>query len=582
MKTVRNSGTKADMNKDICLSLFLKKIIPTMRLTTPFFHCTVSLFSIIAVTPAAYAQDDLSYLKKIFEEDRSTVDALILYPEDVRSAMFEASLHPEGLVRLEALQNEYNKSFADLMGQYPKDEQEKYWNIVRYNGLVQKLVHGKRKSENEIQEILKNYPQEIHKTALDLGRNKHDELVNISKMEDAFHAQFSGIINAYPPKTRDAFSKLLEVPEVLSILQENISLVVLVGEAYRKNPELVKQKTDSVSLEVARQNAENVKEWSKTLEENPEAAAELKSAAKDYAKEYGYDDEQYSQPKQKEVVEIHHYYEPYPYWFGYPWWYPRHWWYPYPYWYHWGFYFSDGGIVVIGLPSYYFVSWYFHYPIHHYYYPHLSDAYIYTYRKKPGTRTSNTITRGVNEWVNEKKDRMPEGLLNDDPKRPQRLKEYGKFEEDYARHNLEKPTKPLSRAEYFDKNEKKYPTLNYPKREEQKVERKVYDDVYQRPQYPTKKEIENKTYERKWDYPQQQEPVRKYYPDKKAEPQQRVEPQRKIYPQNNPPAQKKFIPQKETVPQKQIVPKKEAVPQRQLPQKTQPAEKISKPKTGGR
>ncbi|HXH17687.1 MAG TPA: hypothetical protein VNJ07_01285 [Chitinophagales bacterium] len=505
------------------------------------------------------------------EDDSIAIDALILYPKVTRDAMLEVALYPEALVKLHSLRTESSKAFTNLMSSLSKEEQEKFWDLVRYKGLVQRLAEGNKKSENEIRDILKNYPGEIHETAIDLGTRHYETLVKINEQEKSFQQHFQNLLKSYPPVTQQALTALLDLPEVLDILQDNISLVVLVGDAYRKNPDFIKHKADSLSLETARQNAEDIKQWSKTLEENPEAAEELKQSAKQYAKEYGYDEDAYAKPEDTGIVVIHHYYEPYPYWFGWPWWYPPHWWYPYPFWYHWGFYFSDGGIIVFSLPSYFFVSWYFYYPIHHYYYPHLSDAYIHTYHYYGPRRVSNSITRAVDDWKKEKGDDLPPDLLNEDAQRVARLKEYGKFEEDYVRHNSENPGKPLSRQDFFQKNEKKYPNLNYPRRKIRAIQQD--DDVYRKERYPTKKkEIENKSYERKWAYPEKREPIRQFYPDKQATPQKKAEPQRKVYPQNNVQPQKKFIPQKQMVPQKQI-------PQKNVQSKSN---KIVKQKTDGR
>ncbi len=533
----------------------------------------ITMLMIIVRPGVSSAQGDFSYWKNLSREDSIAIDALLLYPKETRDAMLEASLYPEALVKLQSLQTRYNKSFAGLMSQYPKDEQEKYWNLVRYDGLVKKLSEGKKKSESEINEILKDYPAEIHETARSFGMRKYETLVKITGQSDAFNQAFQNFIKPYPLKTQEALTALVQLPEALSILQDNLSLVVLVGDVYRKNPDFVKHMADSLSLEVAKQNAEDVKQWSKTLEENPEAAEELKQSAKEYAKEYGYEEEDYTKPRDMDAVEIHHYYHPYPYWCGWPWWYPDYWWYPYPYWHHWGFYFSDGGIIVFGLPSYFFVSWYYHYPIHHYYYPHLTDAYIHTYQHYGPRRVSNTISHAVDDWRKEQEEKLPPGLLNDDAQRIGRLKQYGKFEEEYSRFNMVNPEKSLTRQEFFGKNENEFEQLDYPKKEIPKIQKDYPDDVYQRKQYPTKKEIENRTFEKNWTYPQKQEPVRRYYPDKKQEPQQKqVEPQRKIYPLNNAQPQKKFIPQKQVVPQQQI-PRKQFQPK---------SDKMIRPKTGGR
>ena len=46
------------------------------------------------------AQNEKNMLSQLIAEERETVDALVLYPEETRLAILEACLYPEVLVKL--------------------------------------------------------------------------------------------------------------------------------------------------------------------------------------------------------------------------------------------------------------------------------------------------------------------------------------------------------------------------------------------------------------------------------------------------------------------------------------------------
>src|SRR5262249_29132527 len=124
------------------------------------------------------------------------------------------------------------------------------------------------------------------------------------------------------------------------------------------------QYLDSLHTQIDQQNTKDLADYKQAIESDPKLQTEMKNAADDYAKQY---DQSGSNP----AAMNSNYYgsAPYPYWFGYPYWYGSPMWYPSPLYYQTGFYYgAGGGMVVVGLPSFYYANWFFargyrHYPM---------------------------------------------------------------------------------------------------------------------------------------------------------------------------------------------------------------------------
>jgi hypothetical protein len=255
------------------------------------------------------------------------------------------------------------------------------------------------------------------------------------------------------------------MPEVIDLLNEDLRFTILVGETYRDNPQWVIQQMDSLNLVVARSHAEELGNWQKTIENDPAAQAELQAAAQEYAKVAGdirqtsddlYADEGYY-TDEDEPAAVFHYYEPYPYWYGYPWWEPYPRWHPYPWWWDWGCQFYPGQVVVVYMPSYYFMSWYFDVPYHHVYYNRLSTHFVnhyYGYR-----RSGTTISTGVRDWHERNRTVISDDFISDKGRLPERLKDFGRFEEDWKTQNTRNPEKVINKEAFLDRNAKKYPDI---------------------------------------------------------------------------------------------------------------------------
>ena len=430
--------------------------------------CNLLIFFLVLVPASIQGQTDQEWLADLATEEEEAIHALVLYPEDTRLAILEVAMHPEALIKMESIQEKTKSAFQAIVENYPQNTQELIWDLTRYPGLIEQLVAVKNGTNKEIKKALDDYPDIIHERAKEAIRFYGKELTEILQLNREAESAFTSLLTDYPNRTQDALKHLLELPEVLSILTDNIKLTVLIGDLYKKDPARVLQQADSLNLVVARQQAQELENWRKSLEEDPQAREELKASADAFGEEhsYYYDDEYYDQSydevyyEERDPLEVHHYYYyHYPYWFAYPHWYAYPRWRQYPYWYDWGFYYSPRRtIIVLGLPSFYFTNWYFYHPYHHYRWSHLSahfTKHYYTHRKH-----GSSITAGVKVWQSRNRNIVSNDWLRDDGRLQERFREFGKFEADRARYNRSHPKKQLDQKAFRDRNPDRYRTIS--------------------------------------------------------------------------------------------------------------------------
>lgn len=429
------------------------------------------LVLMFATGQMVFAQADKALLRQLAEENKKSVEALALYPEDARLAILEACKYPEVLIKMKNAQEKTSAAFRTLIEDYPRSTQTVFYDLSRYPGLVAALV-SRQNDRGAMRQALEVLPAAKRDEALGVAERQMATLAKIDYLMTTSQRTFEQLIAGYPAPAQGAFQKLLELPEVVDILNEDLRFTVLVGDLYKEDPAGVLQKVDSLNLVVAREHAEELDEWKKTIENDPQARSEYQAAAQEYAGEYGYTDEvydiyaddlYYEEPRPR--VEYNYYQYNYPYWFGYPWWAPQPCWRPYPYWWYWGFYPYQQTVVIVYLPSYHFMHWYFWHPHHHHRYNHLSTHFVNHYYGH--RRSGTTITTGVGEWRNQHRDIISDEWLSNKARLPERLREYANFENGRQEYNAKNPRQPLTPVQYLDKNTQRYPELKKSRAEAQ-------------------------------------------------------------------------------------------------------------------
>ena len=194
--------------------------------------------------------------------------------------------------------------------------------MTRFPGLIEKLVEGDIKKKSEIQLILSAYRQSIHQTAVAYGRAEYDLLAQIRQLNADMQRRFEGLVEKYPEAARRAYRQLLQHPEILSLLEEDLSLTVLLGDAYEKDAEGVVALAADLNLRLASEHAAGLGGDGEVESPDYGDDAELQAVAAAYRQKYAFDDGDFEGPDQSDTdVQVTYYEQPYPYWFGYPRWY---------------------------------------------------------------------------------------------------------------------------------------------------------------------------------------------------------------------------------------------------------------------
>jgi hypothetical protein len=419
---------------------------------------SIMVLVIFGITVCSAQNNSNTLAQQVMQENQKVVDAIALYPAGIRKEVFGASLYPEIIVELTSMQKKTQQEFDDLLSPFQQDEQEKLWNMTRYTGLISDLCASPPTSKEQVALILSRYPEEIQAAGIEEGMKHHELLCKIDQNSRKYDAALDTMLREYPPEVDSIFRDLINYPEILTILSDNMQFTVLLGDAYKRNPKVMLYKTDSLNTALAEKNAKEVVDWKKSLADNPKAQQEYADAAKQYALDNGYQPEDYSSVLNPNAKD--YYTHSYNWWFGYPYWYPYAYWDPYPYWYDWGFYYgTGGGIDVFGLPSSYFMHWFYYFPEHFSDYPELANHYYNYYLDHNVSMNNNTICREVDEWRENNKEIVSSDWNNKSADRTQLFKEYGKMENQRIVYNKQNTGQELERGEFLQKNQTKYQSL---------------------------------------------------------------------------------------------------------------------------
>jgi hypothetical protein len=414
---------------------------------------------VIGTALPAVAQTQTTTPKHLMREDSAAVNALVMYPDSVRLDIFEASEYPSAIVSIATTQQRTSSAFDSLIGGYSKTEQEDLWNLTRYPDLIAALAEGGQKSNDEIDSIVAGYPADIHDVAVKYGKDYYATLQQIDNLQSQSNAQFNQIISDYPDETQHALNQLLQYPEIINLLNDHLSLTVRVGDRFRRDPQRVIHRADSLHLALTVQDSIDAQAWKDSLAQNPDEQADLSNAANDYAQDNGYSQQDLSTAPESDYV-ANYTCAPYSYWFGYPTWYPYSYWYPYPYWFDCGFYHDRyGRMVIIGSPSPYFTNWYFYSPEHLNRYPYLANSYVRHYYGTGRGTTRNSLI--VRSWVHQNRNYLPSDFVTNGAHRTEAIRQVAQLNVDVQKEHGGKPVDPAVRDKYYQDNRNKYTALKF-------------------------------------------------------------------------------------------------------------------------
>lgn len=291
--------------------------------------------------------------------DQPIVAAIAPYRDDVRRSILLASMQPQVLTGLAQQRASSQEAFTQIIQAYGQTKQGWFYDLSRYPDVLHALATLPAGSDRlVVNGLTKNLPTDLQESAWKIYRHHNTDLVQIDQLNQRAQQTFDNLVGPLDVPTQQAFRQLIEMPDVLTQLTDQIDKTTRLGEAYRANPDQVTKDLTALHDSLTVQNQQALADYQNELNRDPQAQQELQQAGQAYAQANGY--KTGINPNPAWVNTSYYYQNPYPFWFGYPYWYASPLWYPSAWWYGTGFYYGLGGnMVLFGLPSIGFSNWFF-------------------------------------------------------------------------------------------------------------------------------------------------------------------------------------------------------------------------------
>ncbi|MCE9625219.1 MAG: hypothetical protein K8R69_07195 [Deltaproteobacteria bacterium] len=283
--------------------------------------------SLLLITPCALHAADAP------AKGPSAVQALSVYPADIRQATVAVLGYPGTLVQLAQIQAKTSASFKDLLASVPLETQKKLWQLVKYPTLVEELVDLGPQTKNSVKQINASYPKDLQAIAADLSVNHFDLLQQTKALKQPAMGDFSQALQSLPPTAQNSFRTVGQHSEILHLLNQSLSLSSYSPDSFKKDPGPLTQKSQALAsaLQQAPVAAHPENNWKPAPGDDPKAVAALQKDATQFEKQNDYELDQ--NPHPKGAVQASVGYTPYnsvftpvgwayPFWFGFPAWDP--------------------------------------------------------------------------------------------------------------------------------------------------------------------------------------------------------------------------------------------------------------------
>ncbi|MBD2753961.1 hypothetical protein [Spirosoma validum] len=342
----------------------------------------LTLGLLVAGWQSTFAQTTEAEQQPAPTDNQTIVSAIAPYRDDVRRSILLASEQPQILSGLSQQRATSQQAFETIIQPYGQNKQAWFYNLSRYPDILHALATmPKGADESSVKALTKNLTADLQESAWKVYRHHYDDLVQLDNINQQAQQSFDNLISSLDVPTQDAFRQLIDMPDVLTQLTDQLDKTTQLGEAYRANPDQVTKDLTALHDSLAVQNQQELADYQREINNDPQAKQELQQAGQAYAQANGYNTG--INPDPGWVNTSYYYQNPYPYWFGYPYWYTSALWYPSAWWYGTGFYYGLGGnMVLFGMPSLGFSNWFFRsgYAT----YPHLYNRFNTYYTQNIG------------------------------------------------------------------------------------------------------------------------------------------------------------------------------------------------------
>jgi hypothetical protein len=266
------------------------------------------------------------------ETDKGIAASIAPYNADVRQAILLVCQYPQTLTTIQKNQNQTVESFHSLISGFNQKKQVWFYTLTRYPDLMHTLATiPKNQNKEEIYKLLPNKDADLQEASWKLYNNEYKYLIKLDNINVIAKNDFNKTIQDLDAPTKAAFQKLSTMPDVLTLLTNNIDLSTRLGEHYKINPQELNNRLAALHDSLNVQNQYEIAAYKKQMADDPKATEELSQAAKDYAKTNDID---VPAQQNNDMNDADYYANPYSYWFGYPEWYSYPLWYPGSFWTH--------------------------------------------------------------------------------------------------------------------------------------------------------------------------------------------------------------------------------------------------------
>src|SRR5258708_10072320 len=163
-----------------------------------------------------------SYADSLAQDEHEIISSIAPYPAEVRSAILDVAQYPQVLVKLERIQARSSQSFQDLISGYSREEQEKFYELSRFPEVMDQMAQGANRSPEELRALVKDMPVETQKRLLDVYGAHFGEIAMMNKIYTASQHALQKIISSFPQNVQNDFQKVISMPDVMSLLTDNI------------------------------------------------------------------------------------------------------------------------------------------------------------------------------------------------------------------------------------------------------------------------------------------------------------------------------------------------------------------------
>lgn len=228
----------------------------------------------------ASAQEIRESVNRLLVQDSVDATTIAGYDAPVRASTFEVATNPQIVANLNDLRLKTNNEFKNKLSTYPREVQQQLWNLARYEGLINELVSAGQLANETRRNLLAKYPDDIRTDAEDCVKNHFDALKDVNLTYNKFNEGFNAMIALLPGVTQKAFKDLLNYPDLLSLLSNNMNLTVRLGDFYHKDATVLVAAFDTLHNQLEAQKAKDLEDWKAAMQNDPDAAAEYQASLK--------------------------------------------------------------------------------------------------------------------------------------------------------------------------------------------------------------------------------------------------------------------------------------------------------------